>query len=411
MIQFFKQPKVVAELQQGPLGGYLEIFAGQLSAERYGAEAARRQLRLIAEFGWWMKKNRLRVEELSEVQTDKFLATVARKRPLKSTDPAALKRMLAILRQQQVIPVEAVTPELSPAEIATDDFVNYLLKERGLTRSTAFHYQQFVTLFLKARFADGQVLLSELNSADVVSFVRMQAATLGYKRTKLMTCSLRSFLRFGYYKGFLQSELVAAVPKVVGWSMSDIPKALPVEHVTRILELCDRRKPRGKRDFAILLLLSRLGLRAGEVVALTLNDIDWEVGTITICGKGGQICKLPLPTDVGEAISEYIQNGRPKTTSRLVFFTVKAPIVPLPRQETVGHIVARLLTKAEISTPRKGAHQLRHTLATEMLRQGSSLEEIGEVLRHHSPQSTMIYAKVDLLSLQKLALPWPGGAQ
>jgi site-specific recombinase XerD len=411
MNPFFKNPMVLGELRQGPLAHYLDIFASQLSAEGYGGEAGRRQLRLIGEFSWWLKKNRIQVEQISEIQTEKFLSYVRRKRPLKSTDPAAMKRLLSILLQERVIPVEPMTTEPNSAERVASEFGEYLLKERGLTRSTVFHYGQFVNRFLTARFGDGRVALSELAQRDVVDFVRTQSKSLGHKRAKLMTSALRSFLRFAHYKGALESELAPAVPRVIGWSLSDVPKALPVKHVAQILEVCDRGNPRGRRDFAIVLLLSRLGLRAGEVAALTLDDIDWQEGSISICGKGGQTSKLPLPTDVGEAISEYIRNGRPQTISRSLFFTVKAPIVPLQRQETVGHIVARLLTRAGIDTPRKGAHQLRHTLATEMLQQGLSLEEVGELLRHHSAQSTMIYAKVDLLSLKKLALSWPGGVQ
>ncbi|MFN8550494.1 MAG: site-specific integrase [Candidatus Obscuribacterales bacterium] len=407
MNPFYKEKKF-EKLRQGPLSCYLDIFASQLIAEGYGVATARKQLMLIAEFSSWLNEKRIQLDQLGEAQLKKFLADVSCKRPLRSTDSPALKRMLTIV-QKHIISPPVVSLEPSAIDILIEEFTFYLLRERGVTQTTVFHYQQFVRCFLETRFAAGPVLISQLDAADVISFVRKQSAKLGYKRAKLMTCSLRSFLRFAYYKGLLPNELEAAVPKVVGWSRTDVPKALPVKHVAEILDLCDRKTHRGRRDVAILLLLSRLGLRAGEVVKLKLDDIDWELSAITICGKGGQVCKLPLPTDVGEAISDYIQNGRPQTNSRSIFFTVKAPIVPLTKQESVGHLVARLLVKAGIDTPRKGAHQLRHTLATEMLRQGSSLEEIGELLRHRSPQSTMIYAKVDLLSLQKLALPWPGG--
>ncbi|MBX9636729.1 MAG: site-specific integrase [Nitrosomonas sp.] len=411
MHPYSKKSETLGKLRQGPLGPYLETFISQLRDEGYGVETTHRKLRLLAKFSSWLTKTRIPIEQIGDLHAEKFLAYYARRRYLQSSDPAALKRLLVILRQYRVTPNEVEKTKPTPAELMTEEFVNYLLNERGLTKSTAFHYQQFVKQFLNTRFADGAIGLTDLMSADIVSFVRIRSASLGHKRAKLMTCSLRSFLKFAYYKGFLQTEMEGAVPKVVGWSMSDVPKALPINHLTRILTLCDRSKPRDRRDFAILLLLSRLGLRAGEIVTLTLDDIDWELGSINISGKGGQSSELPLPTDVGEAISEYLQKDRPKTSSRSIFFTVKAPIVPLPRQESVGHIVARRLTKAGIDTPRKGAHQLRHSLATEMLRQGSTLDEIGELLRHHSSQSTMIYAKVDLVSLQKLALPWPGGVQ
>lgn len=411
MDQFFDDAQTLARLRQGPLGPYLNEFAAQLSSEGYGVVAARRQIRVTADFSAWLKKNRVCAQQITPSHLEQFLKYIVRKRPLRSTDPAALKRMLAILRQQGVISNEVVVLlQPSPAELLRDEFVRYLRKERGLAKSSVFIYQKFVFLFLNDRFADGDVLLSELRPVDIVSFVRRQALSLRPKRAKLMMTAIRSFLHFLHYRGFVNVDLGAAVPKVISWSMAEIPRAMPVAHVVLVLAACNRQNARGRRDYAILLLLSRLGLRAGEVVSLTLDDIDWDSSSITIHGKGSQISKLPLPMDVGEALADYLQNGRPHTTSREIFFTVKAPLVALTKQESVGHVVARSLARAGIDTPRKGAHQLRHTLATEMLRQGASLEEIGEVLRHHSPQSTMIYAKVDLASLRQLALPWPGGA-
>jgi len=223
-----------------------------------------------------------------------------------------------------------------------------------------------------------------------------------------MPSALRSFLRYARYQDFIRSDLAACVPCVADWSVASIPKGLPIEHVKRVLDSCNRKTAIGRRDYAILLLLARPRLRAGQVAALTLEDFDWEAGRLTLRGKGDRYAELPVPADVGKAIAAYLKDGGPRSTNRCVFLRAQAP-VGLRNSRSVGLIVAKALARAGINCRRKGAHQFRHTLATEMLRHGASLAEIGEVLRHRNPQTTAIYAKVDLASLRTLALPWPGG--
>jgi integrase len=181
--------------------------------------------------------------------------------------------------------------------------------------------------------------------------------------------------------------------------------------VQRVLDGCERETPDGKRNYAVLKLLARLGLRACEIVALTLEDIDWTNATITVRCKGGRSAVLPLPSDVGQAVATYLRVGRPHCDSRRVFVRHRAPIRGFAHSITVSTIVRRALIRAGVESVRKGAHLFRHTLATDLLRQGASLDEIGEVLRHRSPNTTALYAKVDLIALQSLALPWPGGAR
>jgi len=180
--------------------------------------------------------------------------------------------------------------------------------------------------------------------------------------------------------------------------------------VQRVLDCCDRRTSLGRRNYAILLLLARLGLRAGEVIRLTLNDLDWENSRITVCGKGGRSAQLPLPADVGRALARYLRQDRPQCNSRSVFIRDYAPIGGLTKAGSIAKIVFCALRKAGVASARKGAHLLRHSLATDMLRRGASLDEIGEILRHKSPDTTAIYAKVDVGALRSLALAWPGGA-
>ncbi|MBE3088191.1 MAG: tyrosine-type recombinase/integrase, partial [Chloroflexi bacterium] len=252
---------------------------------------------------------------------------------------------------------------------------------------------------------------SRLCAGDVVRFVQRQAARLHVKRAKQLTTALRSFLRYARYRGDLALDLAAAVPIVANWSRSSIPRAISADAVRQLLASISRRTSVGRRDYAILLVLARLGLRAGEVVRLELDDIDWNTGQMSIRGKGGCRTALPLPRDVGEAIAAYLRNGRPPSPCRRVFLRARAPIRGFRGPSAVGSLVRDAVVRAGISAPTKGAHQFRHGLATQMLRHGASLTEIGEVLRHRSPQTTTIYAKVDLDALRTLALPWPGGAR
>jgi site-specific recombinase XerD len=268
----------------------------------------------------------------------------------------------------------------------------------------------FVREFLKERFGNRSVDLSSLCAADVTGFVRRRAATIQSKRVQIMTTALRSFLRFGRYRGDIDKDLAACVPAVANWKQSTIPRAIPAAQVELLLSSIDRKTAVGRRDYAIILILARLGLRAGEIKALKLGDLDWREGLITVRGKSGRYSQLPLPADVGAAIADYLRNARPTAESRCVFLRARAPAGTFRSECAIACIVKHALERAGIDTPRKGAHQFRHGLASQMLQQGATLSEIGELLRHRSPQTTAIYAKVDLVSLATLALPWPGGA-
>ena len=226
-----------------------------------------------------------------------------------------------------------------------------------------------------------------------------------------MTTALRSFLRYARYLGEVTLDLAAAVPIVANWSMTSIPRAISADHVRRLLASIDRHTALGRRDYAVLLLLARLGLRSSEVAFLELDDIDWKTGRLSVRSKGAQRNTMPLPAEVGKAIVAYLRHGRPATASRRVFLRAKAPIRAFRGASGVGSLVRHSLERAGINAPTKGAHQFRHGLATEMLRQGASFGEIGELLGHRHPQTTKIYTKVDLKALRTLALPWPGGVR
>jgi len=317
---------------------------------------------------------------------------------------------MRLLVREQIVPAPA-RPAVTPVEALLAEFSHYLQEERALSSRTQFDYLIFVGEFLKEAFGNSSVDLSCLCAATVTGFVRRRAATIQSKRVQLMTTALRSFLRFARYRGDIDKDLAACVPAVANWKLSTIPRAIPADQVELLLSSIDRKTAVGRRDYAILLILARLGLRACEIKALTLGDLDWQEGLIKVRGKAGRYSQLPLPADVGEAIADYLRNARPTSESRCVFLRSRAPAGTFRSECAIASVVKHALERAGIEAPRKGAHQFRHGLASQMLRQGATLSEIGELLRHRSPQTTAIYAKVDLISLATLALPWPGGAQ
>jgi site-specific recombinase XerD len=321
-----------------------------------------------------------------------------------------MRRLLAMLRGLAVIPPAAM-PRLSPAGQLTKNYERFLVKERALSWQTVAAWTPFVGRFLTEKFADGPLDLTGLTAPDVTGFIQRYARRHGSSYTRKLVVSLRSFLRYLRYKGLNDVDLAKAVPRVARWSLSTLPKHLPAAQVQRVLDCCERRTALGRRNYAILLLLARLGLRAGEVIGLTLDDLDWENSRITVRGKGGRSAQLPLPADVGRAIARYLRQDRPRCSSRSVFIRDYAPLSGFNYASAVAKIVFCALRKAGVVSARKGAHLLRHSLATDMLRHGASLDEIGEILRHKSPDSTAIYAKVDVGALRALALAWPGGAQ
>jgi integrase/recombinase XerD len=224
---------------------------------------------------------------------------------------------------------------------------------------------------------------------------------------------MRSFLRYAQFRGDVTCELVAAVPTVATWTTTpQLPRAISPEHAQRAIDSCDTGTAIGLRDRAVLLILARLGLRAHEIIALQLDDCDWDRGHLRVRGKGGQVGVLPMPVDVGQAIAAYLEHGRPPAEDRHLFLRSMAPVRGLQSGGNgIGSIVRYALERAKVDSPHRGSHQFRHALAVRMLQGGASLPEIGEVLRHRSPQSSSIYAKVDLAALRRLALPWPGGAR
>jgi integrase/recombinase XerD len=406
----FKNPRTFQRMHEGPLGSYIESYAAEMREQGYCAGAMESQIRLVADFSRWMMKAQVSPQKITTQCCQTYLRCRARRLHPKRDDWAALKRLLSLLLRQRII-VEPSPPTATPANEIQAEFARYLGRERGLVSTTVNCYVSFAGEFLADRFGVGPIEWSLLCPVDVIGFVQRRAASIQSKRVQLLTTALRSFLRWARYRADIGTDLAACVPSVANWSLSTVPRALPAGQSQRVLAACDRKTTVGRRDYAILLLLARLGLRASEVVKLTLEDLDWQAGLITVRGKGGRYSKMPVPLDVGQAIADYLRNARPPTTNRCVFLRGRAPISSFHGSQAIAYVVRHGLARAGIDSPRKGAHQFRHTLASEMLRQGASLSEIGELLRHRSPQTTAIYAKVDLASLRALALPWPESAQ
>jgi len=296
------------------------------------------------------------------------------------------------------------TSAAGSADQLVDGFIGHLRSERGVSALTVEAYVSDVRRFLADR---GDSDLSRLTAAEVSRSVLSQVADRAPATVRRYGCAVRSFLRYCYLVGVADHDLSAAALPVSGTRRSLLPQGITPSEATALLRACDRRRAIGRRDYAVILLMLRLGLRAREVATLRLEDLDWRAGQLTVHGKGSRVDELPLPVDVGEAIAAYLRRGRPRdTTVRSVFLRVQPPQGALTRGGVTA-IVAGAARRAELGVVR--AHRLRHTAASDMLRAGAPLVEIGQVLRYQSLEVTAVYAKVDRSALSQLALPWPGG--
>ena len=409
--QLFTFSKTIERLRQGPLSEHLDAYAAGVAEQGYAHHSIRQQIVVIADFSRWLKRKQIDVQTLHGEVVDRFLRLRRRPQRVRRGDPKALQRLLVMLRQTGVVKPDKPPVADNARSRITSAFRRYLLQECGRSPATLLNYVPVIEEFLSERFHDRTPNLAMLRAADVTGFVMRHARHLSPVRAKLMATALRSFFRYLRHRGAIATDLAGCVPTVPNWSLSTLPRFLPAATVERILERCDRKTSVGRRNHAILLLLARLGVRAGEVVGLSLDDIDWSTAQITIRGKGGKSAQLPLAADVGAALAAYLRHDRPRSVTRSVFLRHRAPVVGFGNSSTISSLVRRALKHAGVESAHTGAHVLRHSLATSLLRQGGSLDEIGELLRHQSPNTTAIYAKVDVTALHTLALPWPGGGR
>ena len=412
--QFFKSCDTVRRLRSGVLGAHLDSFAAHLARCGFGVATARSQLTRLGHFDQWMTRRRLGLGALNDTLVDTFVHHRTRLGTSQRGEAGVVHQFLAHLRTQGVIPSPPPVTDETPLGTLQRQYEQYLVLERGLALATVVNYRGFFREFFRERFGQGPMDLRSLDVSTITTFVVRRAPTMSPGRAKIMGTALRSIFQFLMQRGAVERDLAACVPRVADWRLATIPKYLSPEEVERLLQTCDRQTAVGRRNHAILLLLARLGLRAGEIVALELDDLHWRAGEITVrSSKRLPQDRLPLPRDVGEALATYLRRDRPPHSTRRVFLCMGAPRRGFTGAVTVSSIVRRALARAGLSPAFTGAHLLRHSLATRMLRHGASLAEIGQVLRHRAVTATEIYAKVDIAGLRALAQPWPlaGGVQ
>jgi len=389
----------------GPLEPYVSGFVAELVERGYTPVSVAHQLRLMAHVSRWLASEGFGPDDLSSLRAEQFVAARRAAGYVNYVTVRALAALLGHLRGVGVVP-PAGDRVRSEVEELLGRYRAWLCSERGLAEVTARNYADMVRPFVASRLnIAGELDLRSLSAGDVLAFVLTQCPHRRPGSAKLLVTALRSLLGYLHVKGVIARPLAPVVPSVAGWRLAGLPRGLGAEQVTALLASCDRDTAVGARDFAILKLLIRLGIRRGEVAALTLDDIDWRCGEIVVRGKGSRSERLPLAADVGDALADYLRRARPGSAEgRAVFVRVRAPHRPLSAAG-VSQVVIAAGHRSGLG--RVNAHRLRHTTATELLRSGAPLVEIGQLLRHRSQQTTAIYAKVDRERLRALARPWP----
>jgi integrase/recombinase XerD len=391
----------------GPLTPFASGLAEELASLGYAKTSATSQMQVAAHLSRWMDDVGVAPSELTEPVMGRFLAE--RRSTYSSHYSArALAAIVGHLRCVGAVPEALAVPAVSAADVLLDWFGRYLVEQRALTAPVVRAYLHWVRPFTEEVLCPRGVDRSrDLRADEVIGFLAARLPALSRKSAQMTACALRSMLRFLHTEQVVTANLVDAVPAVASWRASGLPRALTGEQVQALLDACDGTRPEGRRDVAVITVLRRLGLRCAEAAALRLEDIDWAAGTVTVRGKASRTDRLPLPTDVGQALVDYLRRGRPDTAARTVFVRAVAPFTPLDRTG-VSCIVARAAVRAGLGTVH--GHRLRHTVATETLNAGAGLEEIAQLMRHVGVATTVIYAKTDRTRLAQLARPWPGAA-
>jgi site-specific recombinase XerD len=387
----------------------LQDFEGELLQQGYPPSTVHRKMRLFADLSDWLQAQELTAGDLSFRLADRFLRDRRSAGFARHKTHRTLRPILDYLHRLKLAPpLEAPVGE-GPASVILDRYRRFLTMERSLVATTVERYIDRLRPFLDSRNSADALELGNLRPADIISFVVARCPRENSSTAKLTVTALRSFLGFLHLEGITERSLVCAVPSVARHRLVGLPKGLEPDQVQRLLASCHANTPVGCRDLAILTLLVRLGLRRGEVAKLMLDDIEWRAGTIVVRGKGNCIERIPLPQDVGLRLAEYLEQARPvNSLGRAVFVRCVAPHHHLTPSR-VSTIVADAARRADLG--RVHAHRLRHTAATQLLRTGASLPEIGQLLRHVRTETTAIYAKVDRNCLRTIARPWPGDAQ
>ncbi len=398
----YEAPYCLRRHREGLFGPHVDAFAESLAARGYTAETIRGLLSGARAFGQWLDGRGHVIEDVDDRLAACFVKAACAESHRK-TLRQSVQHVLAFLRVEGVIAPEAPPP---PDPEVVVKFGEWMREHRGVQTSTVNLYLPIVHELLHELREDAE----RLTARRLRAFILARAGRHGHKRASSIVTASRMFVRFLVASGKCDPALVAAVPAVASWRETSVPRHLPPSDVERVIASCDVTTSDGLRDRAVLLLLARLGLRASDVVSLTLDAFDWHDARLRVAGKGRREDWLPLPQDAGDAVLTYIEKARPRIRAESVFFTVLAPIVPI-RNWVVSTIVGRAIRRAGVSSPSHGAHVLRHSAAVRMLRAGSSLTEISAVLRHASIETTFHYAKVDRDLLLEIAAPWPASSR
>ncbi len=393
-------------LMTGPLAPFAVQYRDRLKERGYSPLSVVNLERQAAQMSRWLQVEGLGVAEMSEARIDAFMGVVRADRcavGLSRLSRPGMLCLLKLLRELDVVPAPVLATR-SLDEVLMDSFKQYLLSERGLTAGTVAGYVAHGSRFV-ADLDPGS--LGHVKAADVTAAVLERSKKLSVSGTQNFVAGLRAFLRFCFVEGLIEVDLSEAALPATGRRRSPLPLGISVSDAAALLASCDRRTGLGRRDYALLIIMLRLGLRRSEVCGIELDDIDWRSGEIVVAGKGARRDRLPLPADVGEALAGYLSRGRPVTVHRKVFISARAPFEPIAGG-TVASTVRRACRRAGVVE--MGSHRLRHTMACEMVAAQVPLTQIAQVLRHDSLQSTAIYARVDLETLRLLAQPWLGGA-
>ena len=390
----------------GLLEPEVEGYRAWLTYRGYTPGTVRNMLKDLGQVGVWLSAEGLESAQFDEERAAAFLAGRRRAGHRRVQGPRAMVPLLTYLREAGVVPAQH--PTVSPLGELLGQYHAWMVRERGLAAMTVLRYENTARRFLQEQATDEEGMFepAALAGADINAFLLRECGRVSAGSVKGRVAELRSVLRFLYLQGITPLRLGTAVPPVGGWRFAALPpRSLTAAEVQRLLDSVERSSDVGARDFAIMLLVARLGLRSIEIARLELRDVDWRAGELLVRGKGLRQDRLPLPVEVGEALVAYLACGRNPEGARHLFLTCRAPRGPI-RADLVGDVVERTCLRAGL--PRMGPHQLRHALAGELLRQGAGLLAISQVLRHQDLATTALYAKVDLAALRQVAQPWPG---
>ena len=409
--EYLSGSRLFRRLKSGPHGQLVELYASLLVNDELAGHGTWRCLNLIDGLFRWIKRCSLKLTDLDERVVERYLKYRAGKQRIQPGDRAALKRLLSVLREARII-APAALPPISPQDRIFGEFADYLRRERGLAPRTIIRHLPFIRRFLREVCPAGTSDLGKIGRDHVIRYIERHAWDRSAASGKAMCWSLRAFLRYLHHKELTPLALADCVPSIRRWKLASLPTYLSAAQVQMVLDGCDRATAMGRRDYAILMLLAKLGLRAGEVATLTLNDIDWRSGEMLICAKGRQRARMPMLSDVGAAVVAYLLDSRPTSSCRRLFLRMLAPHVGFASGCAITMVAKTALERAGVrGYAHHGAHIFRHSLATELLQSGATLSEIGQLLRHESHDTTRIYAKVDIQRLRTLSLPWPGGVR